>query len=262
MTRAMLVLIFLLLLGAEAGADSGRILDPFHAAGIDRRPGAEVPLDRPFRDETGRSATLRAFGGGRPILLVPVQHNCPNICGVTLAGLLQAIGAQDLRPGRDFTTLAFGIDPMETPGDAAGSLKRLLGEFPALPGGAVHALTGTPADIAAVTGALGYRYAWDAQLGQFDHVAAVAVLTPEGRLARWLYGVTPDPRDLKLALTEAGQGRIGTWTDQLLLFCYHYDPATGRYSSIIWILLRVLAAATVITMLALIGRSVLRERHP
>jgi protein SCO1/2 len=180
---------------------------------------------------------------------------------VTLAGLLQAIAAQDLRPGRDFATLAFGIDPKETPKDAAASLERLLREFPAFPGGSMHALTGSTADIAAVTDALGYRYAWDAQLGQFDHIAAVAVLTPQGRLARWLYGVTPEPKDLKLALTEAGQGRIGTWADQLLLFCYHYDPATGRYSSVIWVVLRILAGATVVALLALIGRSVLRERR-
>jgi protein SCO1/2 len=245
-----------------AGVAPAIALDPFKAAGIDRKPDARVAMDLGFKDETGAGRTLRQLSGGRPLLLVPVQHQCPNICGITLAGLLQAVAGQSLRPGPDFTIIAFGIDPKEKPRDAADSLGRLLQAFPEFPRDAIHGLTGNSADVAAVTGALGYRYAWDQQLEQYDHVAAIAVLTPDGRLARWLYGVTPAPEDLKLALTEAGEGEAGHWTDQLLLLCYHYDPVTGRYSNIAWTVLRILAAVILAGGAIFIARAVYRERRP
>jgi len=237
-------------------------LDALHAAGIDRKPGAQVPIDLSFHDETGATTTLRRLADGKPLLLVPVQHHCPNICGITLAGLLQAITGQTLQPGKDFSVVAFGIDPKETPEDAHDARMRLLHSFPNFPAAPVHALTGSAANIAAVTDALGYRYAWDPDLAQYDHVAATAVLTPDGRLARWLYGIAPAPRDLQLALTEAGRGTVGSWTDQLLLLCYHYDPVTGRYSAAIWNGLRGFAGLTALALLALVGRNILRERRP
>ena len=108
--------------------------------------------------------------------------------------------------------------------------------------------------------ALGYRYAWDDSIGQYAHVAAVALLTGEGHLGRWLYGVSPDPADLKLALTEAGEGKLGSWGDQILLLCYHYDPKTGRYGPIIWTAMRVAGGATAATIIGLIALALLRER--
>jgi protein SCO1/2 len=134
-------------------------------------------------------------------------------------------------------------------------------EFPSIPQAAIHALTGSAADIVAMTDALGYRYAWDPELRQFDHVAAVAVLTPGGRLSNWLYGVAPEPRDLQLALTAAGVGQIGRWTDQLLLLCYHYDPISGRYTPIVWTALRILAAGALAIALLCLARALLRERR-
>jgi protein SCO1/2 len=254
MTRLSLALVLLLLTAGSAMA-----LDPFKDAGIDRKPGAQVPWDLAFQDQNGASVTLRALSQGRPMLLVPVQHHCPNICGVTLASLLQAIAGQPLRPGRDFNVVAFGIDPKEGPRDAASDMGRLLETVPSFPHDAIRGVTGKAADVAAVTRALGYRYAWDPQLEQYDHIAATAVLSPGGRLSRWLYGIAPEPNDIKLAVTEAGQGQVGTWTDQLLLLCYHYDPVTGRYSAAIWTGLRLLAAATLLVLLAFIGRAVYRE---
>jgi protein SCO1/2 len=252
----MKVLVILLTLLAARPACA---FDAFKEAGIDRKPGAIVPLDRVFRDETGAAVTLRGLSQSKPIVLVPVLHDCPNICGVTLSGLAQAIQAQSFMAGDDFTVIAFSIDPKETPKDAAAALDRLRRAFPSLPPNGWHALTGSKADIAAVTDALGYRYAWDDRLGQYAHVAATAVLTPDGKLARWLYGVAPAPADLKLALTEAGQGTIGDWGDQLLLLCYHYDPQTGRYGSIIRTLLRIGGGLTVLAGIGLIGTSLLRE---
>jgi protein SCO1/2 len=235
--------------------------DPFQEAGIDQRPGAEVPLDRVFRDEDGRSVTLRELARGKPIVLAPVLHRCPNICGVTLAGLAQAVRAQSFVPGRDFLIITFGIDPKEGPDAARDSLDELEKSFPTLPVKGIHAVTGKAEDIAAVTGALGYRYAWDERIGQYAHVAAVAVLTQDGHLARWLYGLQPDPTDLALAVTEAGEGKLGTWRDQLLLLCYHYDPETGRYGPLVGWLLRLGGAATAALGAGLIGAAILRERR-
>jgi protein SCO1/2 len=252
--RLLLVLLLIAL------APPALAFDPFTKAGIDRRPNAAVPLDAAFRDETGRTLTLRTAGEGKPILLVPVMHRCPNICGLTLAGIGEAVQLQKFVSGRDFTLIAFGIDPREGPAEAALSIEGLRQNFPALQAG-VHGLTGDAPSIAAVLKPLGYRYDWDADLNQYAHIAAVAVLTPDGRLSRWLYGITPDPTDVRLALTEAGQGKVGTWTDQLLLLCYHYDPQTGRYGSLIWTLLRVAGGTTALLGIAWIGLAVRRERQ-
>lgn len=242
-----------------AAASAAAAFDPFAGAGIDPRPGAQLPVDLPFTDEAGGQATLRQLGGGKPIVVAPVLHNCPNICGVTLGGLMSAVEAQPYRPGRDFQVIAFGIDPAEKPQDAQKTVRTLDQRDGGTRG--IHALTGTEANVRAVTDALGYRYAFDPGIGQYAHVAAVAVLTPDGRLARWLYGVAPDPTDLRLALTEAGQGAIGSFGDQLLLLCYHYDPTTGRYSSVIWLLLQVGGGATVLALGGFVGLAVRRERR-
>ena len=254
MTR-ILALLMLLLSSAAALA-----FDPFGSAGIDQHPDAQIPMDVAFRDENGAQVTLAGIGGGKPILLAPVLHNCPNICGVTLGGLAQAVAAQSFRPGKDFTIIAFGIDPKEGPADARASLGALRHAQPELPATGVHALTGTAANVAAVTKALGYRYAWDDSIDQYAHVAAIALLTGEGHLGRWLYGVSPDPADLKLALTEAGQGQLGSWGDQILLLCYHYDPKTGRYGPVIWTAMRVAGGATAAAIIGLIALALMRER--
>jgi protein SCO1/2 len=260
MTRLALLLVLILsALGASPSAAAP--FDPFKATGIDQKPNALIPLDRPFEDEAGHPVTLRALAGGKPMLLVPVLHNCPNICGVTLSGLMEAVGGQRFRPSGDFTIVAFGIDPKEGPKEAQKAFHDLQLRFPDLAAVGVYALTGRAPNIYAVTDALGYRYAWDPDIGQYAHDAAVAVLTPEGRLSRWLYGLAPDPNDLKLALTEAGQGRTGDWSDQILLLCYHYDPVIGRYSSLIGLALRAGGAATIAFGGSGLALALLRERR-
>ncbi|PHQ63609.1 MAG: SCO family protein [Sphingobium sp.] len=253
MTRFFLLLMALCV-AAPVRAQAG--FDPFGEAGIDERPGAAIPMDAPFTRADGRPATLKQLGDGKPILLIPVLHNCPNICGVTLAGVADAIAAQPLRPGRDFTLVAFGIDPEEGPEDAAHDLARLRAH--AGEGAPAFALTGSAEAIHAVTGALGYRYAWDERIGQYAHVAATAVLTPQGRLSGWLYGLTPRPTDLRQAVLDAGQDKRARWGERLLLLCFHYDPATGRYTASIEKMLKLAAALTVIGLNALIWR--LRRR--
>lgn len=219
--------------------------DPFSSAGIDPRPGAAIPMSLSFTRADGKKTTLKEIANGKPVLLAPVLHRCPNICGVTLAGLMQAVAAQKYRPGEDLAVIAFGIDPKEGTDAAQEDLHEMRKRFPKLSAEGVYALTGSEENIRSVTDALGYRYAWDDGLGQYAHIAAVSVLTPDGHLSRWLYGVAPSPEDVRLALTDAGGGSIGSFTDQLLLLCYHYDPETGEYSSVIWGALRIAGGVTV-----------------
>jgi protein SCO1/2 len=174
---------------------------------------------------------------------------------------MEAIEGQHLRSPADFTIVAFGIDPNEGPRQARQSLDDLRKRFPVLAATGIHALTGKAVDIHAVTDALGYRYAFDPDIGQYAHDAAVSVLTPDGHLSRWLYGLAPDPNDLKLALTEAGQGRTGDWSDQILLLCYHYDPVTGRYASLIGLALHLGGGATIVLGCGGLALALLRERR-
>ena len=220
--------------------------DPFRAATIVERPGAQVPLDLAFATAAGQSATLRRIAAGKPLLITPVQHECPNICGVTLAGIAGAIDGQaKYRPGRDFVIVALGIDPREGPAQARDDLKRLAAQRP---NGAWQpiALTGSEPAIHAVTDALGYRYAWSDQLRQYAHLSATAVLSPDGKLSSWLYGLSPTPAQLEAALAQAKTGQSGGVMQQVLLLCFHYDPQTGRYSLAIAEALRIAGVATVL----------------
>lgn len=257
MTLRLLLACMLAALAAPATAQNA--FDPFGVASIDERPGAQVPMDMPFRDASGQPTTLRQIGGNKPILLAPVLHDCPNLCGVTLAGLSRAIAAQSQRPGQDFAVVAFGIDPREDAGAATRDLVRLrqaTGENAIDP---VWASVGSEKNVRAVTDALGFHYAWDERIGQYAHIAAVAVLTPDGRLSSWLYGLSPPPQDVSQAIASAAAGRTGSWADQLLLLCYHYDPATGEYTPAIEMILRIAAGATMAGLAFLIWH--LRRRR-
>jgi protein SCO1/2 len=234
--------------------------DPAKLAAIDNHAGMLLPLDLLFRDETGALVTLGTVIDRKPALFVPLLHNCPNICAVTLANLLEAVALQQYRLGRDFRIIAFSIDPRESPSDAAKSLRQVERAFPTADKGGLYGLTGSSDAIRQVTDALGYRYGWDKSAGQYAHLAATAVLTADGRLSRWLYGLAPEPRDLALGLTEAGQGRIGSWSDQLLLLCFHYDPQNGRYSSLINTALRVAALVTIGALGLLVFVMIRRDR--
>jgi protein SCO1/2 len=231
-----------------AGPALAQGFDPFHEARIDNRIGAAVPLDAPLLAADGRATNLRAIAAGRPLLVVPVLHHCPNLCGVTLAGLAQAVAAQKAVAGRDFAVVAFGIDPHEGPAAARDDLATLRASQNGADLTGFHAVVGSPAAIRAVTDALGYHYAWDPRINQYAHAAGVAVLTGGGRLSGWLYGVAPAPGALQAALARAQTNAPSGWTAPLLLLCYHYDASTGRYTLAIT---RLLQAAGIATMLAL-----------
>lgn len=231
------ILLAALLAASPAGAQAG--FDPFGEARIDGKGGARVPIDVPFLDARGRRTSLRALAAGKPLLLVPVLHHCPNICGATLAGVAQAVASQKLRPGRDFTLVAFGIDPREGPQAARDDLVQIKARD------GVYALTGQRKAIRSVTDAIGYHYAWNDRIGQYAHAAATAVISPDGRLTGWLYGLTPRPIDLERALRAARSGQSGSFGEALLLLCYHYDPATGHYTPAIEKILRLAGGITV-----------------
>jgi len=227
--------------------------DPFKAASIVEKPGTQIPIDQPFVDSAGQPVTLRRLAGGKPLLITPVQHACPNICGVTLSGIAGAVDRQSkFKPGRDFAIVALGIDPREGPAQARDDLRRLAAQRPNAAWQPV-ALTGSGPAIRAVTGALGYRYAWSDQLRQYAHLSGTAVLTADGRSSSWLYGLSPTPAQLDAAIAQAKVGRSGGVMQQILLLCFHYDPQTGRYSLAVTRVLRLAGIATVLLIALAIG---------
>jgi protein SCO1/2 len=250
MKGAVAALAFLLSVPAAAGT----AFDPFTAVKIDPPPHAAVPVDALFLNGDGRSVRLGDYFGSRPVVLAPVYFDCPNICGTTLTQLARAVAASGLKPGTDFELVALSFDAREGPAQAAKAAARI----PTRP---MHLLTGAQASIDAVTGALGFDYAWDKELGQFAHASAVAVLTPDGKLSRWLYGLSYQPEDLRLAVVEAGHGAVGTLTDRILLLCYHYDPVAGRYGGLVWTALRVAGGLCLVALLGYAAAMIRRERR-
>jgi protein SCO1/2 len=220
--------------------------DPFTSAAIEEHPGAVIPLNERFVTAGGETTTLSRIAAGKPLLLIPVQHECPNICGVTLAGITAAIDGQSrYRPSRDFAVVAFGIDPREGTAAARDDLRRLAQQRPDAKWQPV-AVTGNEAAIHAVTEALGYRYAWSDQLRQYAHMSGTAMLTADGRMSSWLYGLSPTSVQFENALAQANAGRSGGIMQQVLLLCFHYDPQTGRYSLAITKALRIAGILTVL----------------
>ena len=201
---------------------------------IEQRLNQQVPLDLVFRDEFGRSLPLSTyFSGNKPVLLALVYYTCPMLCNMVLNGMESSLKPISLDPGKDFEVVAVSFDPRDTPETAAAKKKNYLQRYhrPGTDNG-WHFLTGDEASIKALTSAVGFRYKFDEATGQFAHVSAIMVLTPQGKLSRYFYGVEYAPRDVRLGLVEASQNKIGNPVDQILLFCYHYDPATGKYGAI------------------------------
>lgn len=201
--------------------------------GIDQRLNQAVPLNLMFKDEYGRTVPLSSFFHGKPVLLALVYYRCPMLCTQILNGVAGSLKAVSLNPGQDFEVLSVSFDPKDTPELAASKKQtymRRFGRSNAVNGW--HFLTGDPANIKALTDAVGFHYTYDAATDQFAHASGIMILTPEGRLSRYFYGVEYAPRDVRLGLVEASQGKIGNITDTVLLFCYHYDAATGKYGAV------------------------------
>jgi len=216
--------------------------------GIDQRLDAQVPLNTVLRDEAGREVPLSTFfNRGKPVLLAPVYYRCPMLCTQILSGMVSALQVVSLNPGRDFEVIALSFDPKDTAEIAFAKKQNYLRRYrrPDTANG-WHFLTGDEANVRAVTDAIGFHYKYDPKSDQYAHASAIMVLTPEGRVSKYFYGVEYSPRDIRFGLVEASHNRIGTPADEILLFCFHYDPATGKYGAVAMSLLRITAGAFVL----------------
>jgi len=227
-----------------------------------QRLNETLPLDAPFKDEYGRPVTLgKYFGGERPVILAFVYYQCPMLCTQVMNGISASLRALTgaLEAGQDFDVVLVSFDPKDKPSDALEK-KRLHLEYWRSENktGAWHLLTGDEEAIKRVTSAAGFTYQWDAVTGQFAHASGVLVVTPQGKLSRYFYGVEYSPKELRMALVESGEGRIGSAIDELLLFCYHYDPVNGRYGAAVMNLVR---AGGVLTLAAMATYFVMSRRR-
>jgi protein SCO1/2 len=191
-----------------------------------------------------------------------VYYECPMLCTLVLNGVVSALKPVALEPGKDYDVIAVSFDSRETPELAAAKKKVYLDRF-GKPGAeaAWSFLTGDAATLERLTKAVGFRYAWDEETKQFAHPSGIVVLTPQGKIARYLFGVEYAPKDVRLALVEASEGKVGGFADQVLLFCYKYDPTRGRYSAAVINLVRAGALLTVVSLVTFIGVSRRRERR-
>jgi protein SCO1 len=246
---------------AAPGAPSQTMPTALLEIGFDQKIDEKLPLDATFRDEQGQTVTLGSLYGKRPVVLGFVYYECPMLCTQVLNAITATISTLSFDAGKDFDLVLISIDPRETPAQAAAKKAEYVHRYkrPGAENG-WHFLTGDEPQIKRVTSAAGFRYAWDDQTQQFAHPTGIIVTTPDGRNARYLFGIEYGPRDLKFAIVEASEGRVGTVVDNLLLYCYHYDPMTGRYGVYIMRTLRIAGVATVLLIGTFIVVMVRRER--
>jgi protein SCO1 len=212
-----------------------------------------LPLDATFKDEHAGTVKLGDYFGRKPVVLAFVYYTCPMLCSQVMNGISSSLKAVPFEVGTDFDVVLISFDPRDTPAVAAEKKRAHMDYWgSAETAGAWHFLTGDEANIKRVTSAAGFNYRWDEASGQFAHVSGVLVATRDGRLARYFYGVEYSPKELRFALVEAGEGRIGSVVDELLLYCYHYDPAAGQYGLVVMNLVRLGGLLTVALMLGFI----------
>jgi protein SCO1/2 len=232
-----------------------------HKVGITQNLNAQIPPDLMFRDETGKSVRIGEFFGKKPIVLSLVYFDCPALCTEVLNGELRTMQAISLDLGKDFEAVTVSFEPKDTPALAKAKRDVYIGQYGR--SGATdhwHFLTGDQQSIDALTNAVGFQYAYDSSIRQYAHAAAILVLTPEGRIDRYFYGVIYPARDVRLGLVEASEGKIGTLTDHALLYCYQYDPMTGKYGVVIMNVLRAAGGLTVLILGIFMTMMFLRER--
>ncbi len=228
----------------ESAVDSRPI--PLREVAFNQRVNEQIPPTLEFRDETGRTVRLSEYFGTRPIILVPVYYRCLNLCPLVLDGLVRTLRAISLNAGDEFTVVAVSFDPRDFPGIAAAKKAEILQRY-ARPGAEEgwRFLTGEQAAIQQLTQAIGFRFTDDRATDQYAHAAGIILLTPQGKIFRYMYGIEFSPRDLRLSLVEASENKVGSPIDQALLFCYRYDATTGKYSVIVMNVLRLADLLTV-----------------
>jgi protein SCO1/2 len=227
--------------------------------GFEPQLNAQMPLDLSFRDESGRSVQLREYFGQKPVVLAFVYYGCPMLCNQVQQGVVGALRMLSFNPGRDYEVVFISFDSRETPEMAAEKKKAALAHFrrPETDSG-WHFLTGSQESIDAATHAANFRYNFSAKTNLFAHASGVMVLTPDGRISRYFYGVEYPGRDMRLGLLEASAGKIGTPIDHVLLFCYQYDPTAATYSAAI---LKIIRLGGVLTILCIVGGILIFRRR-
>jgi protein SCO1 len=231
--------------------------------GIQQNLNQQIPPDLQFRDEAGKAVRLSEYFGRKPMILNLVYYNCPMLCGEVLSGLETALKPLKFDVGKEFDILTISFDPRETPELAAKKKAEYLKRYGrAGAGNGWHFLTGPKESIDALTKAAGFQYEYDPNTGQFAHTTAIMILTPEGRISQYYYGVEFAPKDLRLGLVQASNEKIGNVVDEVLLYCYHYDPQAGKYSATVFRIMRLAALATMLAVGALMVVLIRRGNGP
>ncbi|MGE0131155.1 MAG: SCO family protein [Blastocatellales bacterium] len=240
-------------LGLRASAQPAGVRPPvLKDVGIDQLLNNQVPLDLEFRDESGRTVKLAEYFKDKPVVLSLVYYNCPQLCTQVLTGLLGTLKTLPMTPGKEFVNLTVSFDPRETPEMAAAKKDNYLKRYNK-PGAEAgwHFLTGDEAAIQALLKSVGFRVIWDPVTKQFAHASGIMVITPQGKVSRYFYGIEYAPRDLRFGVIDASAGKVGSLADQVILYCYMYDPTRGTYGLVVTRVLRIFAAMTLATLVAL-----------
>lgn len=238
-------------LGQSAGTSNvqGALPQILQGVGYEQRIGSQIPLDASFTDETGHTLPLRAYMGKVPVVLILAYYQCPMLCSQVMSGATAALKKVGFEIGDDFKVLTVSFDPRDTPADAMRTKQTYMAQYgdPKAAAG-WHFLTGKQPEITQLTSAVGFHYNYDPKTGMFAHSAGLLVLTPEGKAAQYFYGIGFPDRDLRLALVQSSQEKLGSISDQILLFCCTYDPGTGRYQTLISRVLKIAGGLTILAM--------------
>ena len=249
-----LVLVFCLQVKAQPAGMRPPVLKD---VGVDQLLNSQVPLDLEFKDETGRSVKLQDYAGDKPIVLSLVYYNCPQLCSLTLNGLMNVLKTLPMKAGKDFISLTVSFDPKETPELAAEKRNTYLQKLanPELNDG-WHFLTGDEKNTLELAKSVGFRFVWDPVSKQYAHSSALIVITPQGKISRYFYPSDVlsnfEPRDIRFGVVDASAGKVGSLADQVILYCYQYDPNRGTYGLVLMRIMRVFAVITIISIAALI----------
>ena len=253
----------------ESGSVSTGLPPILKEIGIDQRLNEQVPLDAVFKDDQGHEVRLGDYFKGKPVVLALIYYSCPMLCNQVLNGMLTSVRQVSFNAGEEFQIVAISFDSRETPQLAAAKKQTYVRAYNRSGADAGwHFLTGDDANIKRVTDAVGFRYKWDEKTNQFAHASGIFVITPQGKLSRYFYGIEYPPRYVRLGLVEASQNHIGTMADTLMLYCYHYDPATGKYGAVVMNIMKVAGVITIglivgmLLMLRKRGVHVMSEARP
>ena len=217
--------------------------------GIDQHLDQQVTLSLPMRDENGRNVTLGDYFGKRPVILVMAYYECPNLCTMVMNGVFGAMKTLPFVAGQDFDVVSVSFNPHETPALAKEKKQSYLdGYHETGHASGYHFLTADEPAIEQLCKEVGFRYSYDSTTKQYSHASGIMMLTPDGKLSRYFYGVEFAPSDMKYGLMDASNRKIGSITDQVLIFCYHYDPTTGKYGAAISTLLKIGGSLTLLAM--------------